>query len=142
MEVRIISDPMKADTRRREIKTSSKREVTKISEIYVCLAVIMLISIMLLGGIYTNICAKNVQSQYRLEDLRKEKAKLEKERLSLRLEVNKLSSLERIEKIAEKELGMAHPANRYILDMRNHSVLQASLTDIAAADSGLDGSRE
>ena len=66
--------------------------------------------------------------------MKETKATLERERLTMKLEVNRLSSLERIETIAKKELGMSHPPNRLILDMRRPSVLQASLEDVVAIE--------
>ena len=35
---------------------------------------------------------------------------------------------------ARKELGMAHPPNRLVIDMRNPSVLRASIEDVVAFD--------
>ena len=72
---------------------------------------------------------------YNISILKEEKAKLEKTKLALKLELNRLNSLERIETIARKELGMAHPPNRLIIDMRNPSVLRASIEDVVAIES-------
>ena len=84
---------------------------------------------------YVGICAQNVKSQYTLSRLKEKKIALEKTRLNLKLEVSRLNSLERIETIARRELGMAHPPNRLIIDMRNPSVLRASIEDVVAIES-------
>lgn len=106
-----------------------------VSPYAVALCALTLIGITAMILIYLGICAQNIKSQYHLCRLKETKSTLERTRLALRLEVNRLNSLERIETIAKKELGMSHPPNRFVIDMRNPSVLQASLEDVVAVES-------
>ncbi len=104
----------------------------KVSPYSVALYAIAILGIASMVIIYLSMCAKTISCQYQISRMKETKATLERERVTMKLEVNRLSSLERIETIAEKELGMAHPPNRLILDMRNPAVLQASLEDVVA----------
>ncbi len=110
-------------------------KVTKISTEAVILTSFTILLITLMSICYVGICAQNVKSQYTLSRLKEKKIALEKTRLNLKLEVSRLNSLERIETIARRELGMAHPPNRLIIDMRNPSVLRASIEDVVAIES-------
>ena len=110
-------------------------KVTKISTEAVILTSFTILLVTLMSICYVGICAQNVKSQYTLSRLKEQKMALEKTRLNLKLEVSRLNSLERIETIARRELGMAHPPNRLIIDMRNPSVLRASIEDVVAIES-------
>ena len=50
-----------------------------------------------------------IACNYRIHQLKEEMAALQEEKKSLRIEVQRLGSLERIEKIALDELGLEHP---------------------------------
>lgn len=113
---------------------SNTIKVRKISPYTIALTAITMIGITLMMIAYLGICAQNVKSQYTISTLKEKKAELEKTKLALKLEVSRLNSLERIETIARKELGMAHPPNRLVIDMRNPSVLRASIEDVVAFD--------
>lgn len=113
---------------------SNANKVRKISPYTIALTALTMIGITLMMIAYLGICAQNVKSQYNISILKEEKAKLEKTKLALKLELNRLNSLERIETIARKELGMAHPPNRLVIDMRNPSVLRASIEDVVAIE--------
>ncbi len=123
-------------------RRKSSYTAKKISGLHVLPFSLTTVLIFLFVFAYLSICASNVKTQYELSKLQNDKANLEKSRLALRLEVNRLNSLDRIEKIAKKELGMSHPPNRLVIDMRNHSVLQASIGDIAARGIDLEGTPE
>lgn len=110
------------------------RKVNKVSPYSVALCAIALIGITAMTLVYLCLCAQLISCQYQISRMKETKATLERERLTMRLEVNRLSSLERIETIARKELGMSHPPSRLILDMRHPSVLQASLEDVVAIE--------
>ena len=110
------------------------KRVNKVSPYSVALCTLALIGITAMILIYLCLCAQIISCQYQVFRMKETKITLERERLNMRLEVNRLSSLERIETIARKELGMSHPPNRLILDMRQPSVLQASLEDVVAIE--------
>ncbi|MBR0518721.1 cell division protein FtsL [bacterium] len=119
--------------------TANKTEdVVVVSRYAVILTSFTILLITLMSIFYVGICAQNVKSQYNLSRLKEQRANLEKTKLALKLEVSRLNSLERIETIARKELGMAHPPNRLVIDMRNPSVLRASIEDVVAIDSYYD----
>ena len=83
--------------------------------------------------VYLCQCAQIVSCQYKICRLKETKSTLERSRFALKLDVNRLSSLERIETIARNELGMNHPPVRLVLDMRQPMV-QASLEDVVAVE--------
>ena len=106
--------------------------VRKVSPFSVALYAFAILGIAIMVFLYLSMSAKVISCQYQISRLKETKVSLEREKLAMRLEVNRLSSLERIERIASKELGMSYPPNRLILDMRNPSVLQASLENVVA----------
>ncbi len=117
------------------VKSSiGRRGVNKVSPFSVALCAVALIGVASMIIIYLCLCAQLISCQYQVCRMKETKATLERSRLTMKLEVNRLSSLERIETIARKELGMSHPPNRLILDMRRPSVLQASLEDVVAIE--------
>lgn len=117
--------------------------VKTISSYYVAFSSFLLLFVAFLMILYLGICAQNIKSQYSLCRLKETKQTLERTKLALKLELNRLSSLERIESIAKKELGMSHPPNRLIIDLRNPSVLQASMEEtLAMNDGSLDNGAE
>ncbi|HHY14003.1 MAG TPA: hypothetical protein GX526_05110, partial [Thermoanaerobacterales bacterium] len=50
-----------------------------------------------------------VESKYQLESMKKELAKIEETNQSLKIQLSKLKSLDRIESVARTELGMIEP---------------------------------
>lgn len=103
------------------------------SSVTLTLSIIGIIGVAAMLIMYLCQCAQIVSSQYKICRLKETKCTLERSRLSLKLEVNRLCSLERIEAIARNELGMTHPPVRLVLDMRQ-PLVQASLEDVVAVE--------
>jgi cell division protein FtsL len=82
-------------------------------------AYLLCLSLGVISLFILNLCqgARIVGSQHRLSQLKASKGDLEKEQSNLRLRVQKLSSLERIEKVAVEHLGMQQPRGREVLDL-------------------------
>lgn len=112
---------------------SDKLRMRGISKMSITFYIIGIVGVASMLILYLCQCAQMVNSQYKICRLKETKSTLERSRLSLRLEVNKLNSLERIETIARKELGMTQPPVRLILDMKQ-PVVQTSLEDVVAVE--------
>ena len=65
-----------------------------------------------------------VQNHYRVVALRDHQRKLERERDLMQLELQSLSSLERVESVATRRLKMVPPLQREVLDLRKIQVRQ------------------
>lgn len=104
-----------------------------VSSVTITFYVVSIVCVAAMLILYLCQCAQIVSSQYQIYRLKETKLTLERSRLALKLEVNRLSSLERIEVIARKELGMTNPPVRLVLDMRQ-PVVQASLEDVVAVE--------
>jgi cell division protein FtsL len=63
-----------------------------------------------------------VQNHYRVVTLRDHQRKLERERDLMQLELQALSSLERVESVATRRLKMVPPLHREVLDLRKIQV--------------------
>lgn len=122
---------MKRNCKKTALGTIRRRK-SKVSPYAIALYAFGLFGVASMVIVYLCLCAQIISSQYQISRLRDTKNTLERSRLALKLEVNRLSSLDRIETIARKELGMTHPSARLVLDMRRPSVLQASLEDVVA----------
>lgn len=61
--------------------------------------------------------ASLVRTQYKIVGLKDRQRNLEREKIDLQLQIQQLTSLERIERIASGRLQMAPPANRQIVDV-------------------------
>lgn len=59
-----------------------------------------------------------IQSHYQVVTLRDRARVLERERSVMQLQLQSLSSLERVEKVATVRLGMVPPLQRQVLDLR------------------------
>ena len=77
--------------------------------------------------------ARMVGLQYHTVQLKERKAALLREKTDLALEVQELTSLARIEKIATQKLGMVLPTQRLVLDLTENVPQQAYLKDVVAA---------
>jgi cell division protein FtsL len=95
--------------------------------------IVGLVSVAAMLIVYLCQCAQIVSCQYKICRLKETKSTLERSRLGLKLEVNRLSSLDRIEAIARNDLKMSNPPVRLVLDMRQ-PVVQASLEDVVAVE--------
>lgn len=72
--------------------------------------------------------AQLVKSQYELVDLRMRRNAVLKQRDELKLSIQRLTALERIDAIAHKHLHMARPIRRRVLDMSLYRVSDAPVT--------------
>lgn len=76
-----------------------------------------IMTVALLAILYLCQRAKLMETQYRITNLKQQRKELRAERDSIKLAVEKLESLERIEHLAVNELGMVFPEKRYVLDL-------------------------
>jgi len=76
--------------------------------------------------------AQMVGLQYKLVHLKETKNTLLREKTDLVLDVQRLTSLARIEKVATQKLGMGLPNERLVLDLSDSTPKQAYLTDVVA----------
>jgi len=76
--------------------------------------------------------AQMVGLQYKLVRLKETKSSLMREKTDLVLDVQKLTSLARIEKVATQRLGMVLPSERLVLDLSDSIPQQAYLKDSVA----------
>jgi cell division protein FtsL len=112
---------------------ANMRRMRGVSSLTITLYIVGIMGVAGMLILYLCQCAQIVSSQYKICRLKETKSTLERSRLALKLEVNRLCSLERIENKARKELGMTHPPVRLVLDMRQ-PVVQASLEDVVAVE--------
>ena len=59
-----------------------------------------------------------IRDHYKIVALKDRQRTLERERATMLLELQALSSLERVESVAVKRLGMVVPSHRQVLDLR------------------------
>lgn len=85
--------------------------------------------------LYLTQCAQVISVQYNSTNLKERKKVLLKEQASVKLEIEELSSLERIEKIAKDDLKMVFPERRLTLTLKD----TASPTDMAADVNQISG---
>lgn len=91
--------------------------------------------------------AQLVKYQYQLVDARVERAKVLKQRDELKLTIQRLSALERVDTMSHKHLQMARPIRRRVLDMSMYHIApppahvstSTTPTDAAAFDADLNG---
>lgn len=69
----------------------------------------------LLFILYLSLVAEGVEARYKLAQLEQVESALREEQLSLRIEVQALSSLSRIESIARTTLNMGNPEERLVM---------------------------
>jgi cell division protein FtsL len=81
------------------------------------------VGVSLLALVYLCQYAVLVRTHYKVVGLQERGRTLERERAVCELELQSLSSLERVERVAIKKLGMAPPQARQVLDLRK---IQAS----------------
>lgn len=74
-------------------------------------------TVALLMFVFLGQYAALVRTQYQIVSLKEKQRVLERERSEMLLEVQQLSSLERIEKLATGRLRMAPPPHRQVLDL-------------------------
>lgn len=72
--------------------------------------------------------AQLVSNQYTLVDLRLAKTRALKERSEMRLAIQRLSALERVDGVSRKQLGMIRPGRRFVLDLASASSPRVSST--------------
>ena len=81
--------------------------------------------------------ASLVRTQYKIVSLRDKQRNLEREKIDLQLQIQQLTSLERVERIASGRLKMVPPANRQIVDISANAVHgKLAQSDPAPAESG------
>ena len=76
------------------------------------------VGVSLLAMVYLCQYAVLVRTHYKVVGLQERGRNLERERAVCELQLQSLSSLERVEKVAVKKLGMAPPVTRQVLDLR------------------------
>lgn len=82
-----------------------------------------------------NLCqgARVVEDQHTVSKLKEIRTSLEKEQMGLKLQIEKLSSLDRIERVALTRLGMEQPPAREVLDLTPMDMKTAALrTELAS----------
>lgn len=94
---------------------NQKRRAKVNPNTFLSLTVIVCISVMMIC--YLCMCAKLISCQYKIFNVSESKQSLEKEKIELQLAIEKLSSLDRIEKIASIKLGLKAPDKRHIIDI-------------------------
>ena len=99
------------------VRKADKRLRTK------CLIVVLLAAIM--AVVTTMQSAAIIQAGYDLVKVKSQVAKLEKENESLRLDIAKLKSPQRIEEFATRNLGMVVPKNAYFATAASSEPTQA-----------------
>ena len=67
-----------------------------------------------------------VQTQYRIVALRDTQRNLEREKIDLQLQIQQLTSLERVERVASGRLKMMPPARRQVVDLSPSRIGAAS----------------
>jgi len=87
--------------------------------------------------IYLSQYAQLVRTQYSLVERKAVQQKLHREQANLELQIQELSSLERVERIATARLKMAPPAQRQVLDLaawekRRTRTAQSGTAQVAA----------
>jgi len=80
--------------------------------------------------------AQLVKYQYDLVDSRMERAKVLKQRDELKLTIQRLSALERIDAISHKHLQMARPLRRRVLDLSQYHVTPVPATASLSTSGG------
>ena len=80
----------------------------------------MLFAVCIVFFVISYLCqhAKLIRVRYNITKLKQEKARLIKERRTLKLSIEKMTAPERLEKIACGRLKMIHPDKRTILSLR------------------------
>jgi cell division protein FtsL len=77
-------------------------------------------------------CAQLVSVQYSIGQLKSEKSQLITQQKEIKLSIENLESLQRIEKIALSQLNMVYPGQRYTLDMgRTTGITQTAQDDFS-----------
>ncbi|CAN0419943.1 unnamed protein product, partial [Phaeothamnion confervicola] len=71
----------------------------------------------LLLFIYLGQFASMVRTQYKIVALRDKQRTLDREKIDLQLQIQQLTSLERVERIASGRLGMTAPLRRQVVDL-------------------------
>lgn len=71
----------------------------------------------LLLFIYLGQFASMVRTQYKIVALRDKQRALDREKIDLQLQIQQLTSLERVERIASGRLGMTAPLRRQVVDL-------------------------
>jgi len=77
--------------------------------------------------------AKTISIQYRIGKLKQQKIRLLKDQKALSLNIEKLESLPRIEKIACTELKMVYPSKRYVLNVASETSTAMSSERVLAS---------
>lgn len=80
---------------------------------------VFIVALMFMVSLYLCQCAQLISVQYKIGELKEHKMALVKEQKSISLNIENLESLERIEKIAIRDLGMVYPSQRVTLDLNN-----------------------
>lgn len=107
-------------TRRRKIKYT-------LSWIYPTIFVMILVS---LGILYLSLTAKITSLQYQMVRMKREKAKLCTQNKELILAIERLESLDRVEKLAKNELKMVYPEKRLTLNLKRGTSTAFALDEI------------
>lgn len=112
----MISEP---ETLKEFIASFSTKPDTKLRQKCILLFVVILTTAMIM--VMQN--DRLVQTSYKLVEMKKYEAELEKENQTLRVDIAKLKSSERIEKIASNQLGLVLPGSENMLpDAKNIEV--------------------
>lgn len=72
--------------------------------------------------VYLCQCAQIISVQYRIGKLKQEKNVLLEEQKKIKLQIEELEALERIEKIARNDLKMVYPSYRHTLNIKRSTI--------------------
>jgi cell division protein FtsL len=107
--------------RGRQIKNDGFRNIPfKYNVNWTCPTILVSV-IAFLVVLYLCQCAQLTGVQYRVGQLKEQKKALITQQKEIRVSIEKLESLERIEKIAISELGMVYPKQRYLIAVKHPS---------------------
>jgi len=110
----LVVPPAKGASRRTGGAVGRRRPATVIPWTYLLISTVMLAMLMVLV-----LCqrAQLVSHQYTLVELKQARSRALKERAELRLTIQGLSALDRVDGMSRVRLGMIAPAQRLILDL-------------------------
>lgn len=123
--------------RRQRNKNKTLRSAVKKPQVRYCIhwayPVAFVAVIVFFVTVYLCQCAQLISVQYKVGEMKCQKTQLLTEQRNLKLAIEKLESLERIEKIAHNDLNMIMPVQRHVLSIKSPtSVAQLTLDDEAA----------
>ncbi len=91
---------------------------------------IFMMILVFLGVLYLSLTAKMTSLQYQMVKMKREKAKLCTQNKELILAIERLESLDRVEKLAKNELKMVYPEKRLTLNLKRGTSTAFALDEV------------